>query len=348
MKYTINLKPVLFVFICAFVAASCVKEGPMGPPGEDGEDGADGRDGVDGKVTCMACHSSDNIEAVQAQFSMSGHYAGEKAVAYAGARADCAQCHSHEGFVQYATSDTVLGRITNPSPWKCNTCHGLHKTFETTDYALRLSDPFTPVYDKTATMDLLGNSNICATCHQTRRAEPNITNPGETFTIRSSHYGPHHGPQANIVAGVGFAEIQGTTPYPAPYSSYHLNEDASCTGCHMGEYANGGGHTFKANLDACNSCHGVNEENFNHGGRQDDVADKLDKLRDKLIAHGVVEGDEEHGYHPVEATHPMVLAQGFFNWIGLVEDRSLGAHNPPYVNALLNNTLDAIEAYESQ
>jgi hypothetical protein len=66
-------------------------------------------------------------------------------------------------------------------------------------------------------------------------------------------------------------------------------------------------------------------------------------LRDKLIALGVVEGDDEHGYHPVVGTYPMVQAQAFFNWVGLEEDRSLGAHNPKYVKALLANSIAALE-----
>lgn len=38
----------------------------------------------------------------------------------------------------------------------------------------------------------------------------------------------------------------------------------------------------------------------------------------------------------------MVQAQAFFNWIGLTEDRSLGVHNPRYVTALLENSIEAI------
>ena len=54
MKYNSLLKLVLFGFICAFMATSCVKEGPMGPAGADGSDGSDGAAGVDGKISCLA------------------------------------------------------------------------------------------------------------------------------------------------------------------------------------------------------------------------------------------------------------------------------------------------------
>mgnify|MGYP000205167902 CR=1 FL=1 len=58
----------------------------------------------------------------------------------------------------------------------------------------------------------------------------------------------------------------------------------------------------------------------------------------------IIEEDaEEPGtYHPVTGTYPMVQVQAFFNWVGLVEDRSAGIHNPDYVNALLDNTIAAL------
>jgi len=346
MKYSSVLKIMIIGFICAFLASSCTKEGPMGPAGMNGSDGTngnDGKDGADGNVSCLVCHESSNMDAIQAEFSMSVHSAGLNAVDYAGGRAGCASCHSHEGFVQFAEFGEVLGDITNPTAWKCNTCHGLHETFETKDYALRLADPINPIYDATTTIDLLGNSNICANCHQSRRAEPNLTNPGEeTFKITSPYYGPHHGAQANVVAGVGFAEIQGSVTYPEAGRSIHLNQ-ASCIGCHMGEYGNGGGHTWIPNQDACNTCHGVTEDNFNYGGMQSNIHAKLEDLKARLLELGVIEGDEEHGYHPVVGTFPMVQVRAFFNWMGLEEDRSLGVHNPKYFNALLINSLEALE-----
>lgn len=351
MKYNSFFKLILFGFICAFMATSCVKEGPMGPAGADGADGADGtngRDGVDGNVTCLVCHSGDNLESKRAEFSMSVHRAGLVAVDYAGGRASCAQCHSHEGFVQYAEFGEVLGNITNPTAWKCNTCHGIHTSFEGQDYALRLSSPVNPLFDPAVTMDLKGSSNLCANCHQSRRAEPNVTNPGEaTFRITSAHYGPHHGAQANVVAGVGFAEIEGDVAYPSAGSNFHLEhngEAVSCTGCHMGTYGQGGGHTWIPNLDACVECHGTEMADYNYGGLQTEVEHLLEQLRDKLLEHGVIEYVEaDQAFEPVVGTYPMNHARAFFNWVGLEEDRSLGAHNPKYIKALLLNSIQALE-----
>ncbi len=348
MKYNSLLKLVLFGFICAFMATSCVKEGPMGPAGTDGTNGtngSDGRPGVDGKVTCLVCHAGTNMDSKQAEFAMSAHSAGAIAVDYAGGRAACAQCHSHEGFTQYSVFNSVLGDITNPSAWECSTCHGLHKSFENTDYALRLDQPVVSGADKVTVLDLKGNSNLCAVCHQTRTAEPNSV-PAETFKITNTHYGPHHGPQANVVAGVGFAEIPGDATYPVANSGKHLTmAGASCTGCHMAPFSNKtGGHSFQPNLKACNDCHGVTEENFNYGSVQTEVEHLLETLRDRLVELGVVEYVEaDAAFEPKVGTYPMVQAQAYFNWIGLEEDRSLGVHNPKYVKALLLNSIAALD-----
>lgn len=345
MKYKSFSKLLLLGLSFVFVLASCTKEGPMGPAGSDGKDGTDGTDGVDGSVTCLVCHSSTNMEQKQAEFWMSAHSVGAIAVDYAGGRASCAPCHSHEQFVQTMTLGSVAGDITNPSAWECSTCHGIHKTFESTDYALRASDPVTANFDGTVTMDLNGNSNLCAVCHQSRTAEPayGMEEPTGTFTITSTHYGPHHGPQANVVAGTGFAEIEGSVAYPEAGSANHLAM-ASCTGCHMAHFTNKqGGHSFIPSLAACNECHDANNEDYNYGGVQTEVHGLLVELRDQLIALGVVEGDEENGYHPHVGTYPIIQARAFFNWIGLEEDRSLGVHNPKYVKALLLNSIEALE-----
>ena len=99
MKLNSLFKLFVFGFFCAAIAVSCTKEGPMGPAGEDGADGSDGTNGVDGNVSCLVCHSGTNMEAKQGQFWMSAHSVGAIAVDYAGGRASCAQCHSHEGFL---------------------------------------------------------------------------------------------------------------------------------------------------------------------------------------------------------------------------------------------------------
>ena len=341
MKSLSILRVIFIAFAGLAIATSCTKVGPQGPAGENGTNGTDGTNGVDGNVTCLVCHSGNNMEEKKAEFAMSEHSVAAVALSEGG-RASCARCHCSQGFVEYATLGTVVGDIANPQPWECSTCHGLHQTFEAQDYALRLSDPVVSVADGTTTLDLNGNSNLCANCHQARTAPPNIASPGDTYKITNTHYGPHHGPQANVVYGIGFAEIPGSVAYPAAGSSKHLAQ-ASCTGCHMADFTNGeGGHSLIPSLAACNACHGANETDYNHGGVQTIVQQELDQLRDKLVSLGVVEQLDDGTYEVVTGTYPMVQAEAYFNWAGLSDDRSLGVHNPPYVKALLLNSIEAL------
>ncbi len=316
-------------------------EGDVGPTGPNGTDGIDGIDGINGSspTVCLECHSDVASLQIQLEYAQSGHKMGEY-VGYAGGRESCAQCHSKQGFIQFAVNGDVAGNVSDPAAIDCATCHAVHPEV----FALRLIGPVMLISDPTYMLDFGDNSNLCANCHQSRRAEPNISDPGDTFEITSTHYGPHHGPQGNVLEGVGFAEIEGSAPYPT--SSLHLSQGAACITCHMYDFAvnaedeGEGGHTWATALDACNDCHFSPDDDFDHNGFQSATQVKLDTLRDLLIDLGVVEENEPHD--PIVGTYPMVQAQAFFNWIGLVEDRSLGAHNPGYFDALLDNTIEAL------
>ncbi len=346
MKLNNFSKLLLFAFVIMCVAPSCVKEGPMGLAGTNGTNGTNGTDGADGTVTCLACHTGTSMDQKKAEFAMSEHALGAVAVESEGGNPSCFRCHSSEGFIEYATG-TLAGTITNPSAFECNTCHGLHKTFTAGDYALRFqAKPVVSNQDATYSFDFKNNSNLCVNCHQARTAEPNKAKPGTTFTV-STRIGPHHGPQGNIVAGVGFAEIPGAVAYPAPGSSKHFA--GACTSCHMATFTkNQGGHSLIPSLAACNTCHNATDKNYDHNGIQTEIAADLVILRDLLIAKGVVVATTDPvtniiTYTPVSKTFPMVQAQAAFNYYGLMDDRSEGVHNPAYVRALLLNSIAALK-----
>jgi len=338
MKLKNLFKLALLASVITFIAPSCVKEGPIGPAGTNGTNG------TDGTATCTSCHDGTVMEQKKAEFYLSEHSLGAVAVESEGGTTGCARCHSSEGFIEYATLGAVANTILKPSAWECATCHGIHSTFAANDYALRLEAPVKSNISATYLFDFKNNSNLCVNCHQARTAEPAIAKPGATTFAVSVRIGPHHGPQGNIVAGVGFAEIVGSVAYPAPGSSKHFTP--ACVGCHMAP--NGvaqGGHTLIPNLVACNTCHGATDLTYNHGGRQSAVTLQMTTLRDKLFSLGLVTKTTVGGvdtYAPVVQTVPMVQAQALFNYFGLSDDRSEGVHNPVYVNALLVNTLEAL------
>lgn len=325
MKRSINYLSGLVAVLAIFMFANC-----EGPAGEDGND------------SCVECHNSANMSLKSTQYEMSGHGAGLY-VGYAGGRKSCAMCHSNEGFLetQRTGMDTTAYDIPIPTRISCETCHsGTHETFDAEndgkDYKLTTKAPVTLVIDESITVDFGPSSNLCANCHQPRTAAPVADDNGEA-RISSTHYGPHHGPQASMLQGVGFAEISGSASYPAAGSSTHASA-VGCTTCHMGE-AEGeeGGHTFKPTVAACTACHS-DATNFDIGGVQTEVEGMLEELATALTNAGVlVDGTVVPGTYSAE------LVQAYFNYIGIEEDRSLGVHNPAYTKALLENTLAKVE-----
>ncbi len=358
---------ILFACCAALMFTSCEgPEGPAGPAGSDGTDGTNGTDGthgVDGNVTCLECHGSA-MDVISAQFAVSAHSAGAIAVDYAGGRSYCAPCHSHEQYVQWTETGSAQN-VSNPSAWQCKTCHNIHTTFEMEDYAFRKADAVT-LNDGTV-LDA-ENNNVCFTCHKARRGRDDyagtedatvtqkFTDPddiaayttaavGPTGTITldqtgatdtlvvvfdipfathdfisSSHAGPHHGPQADIWAGVG-----GSTAGTA-YDSH----SGGCVTCHMGDNS---GHTFVPKSATCEACHADGTDKQDD---MDDIADRIQAVGEALEALHAVHQDDEGVWHPMYASLTKAQIDAWFNFAIVLEDRSNGAHNPVYADALLD------------
>lgn len=339
-----SLIGILCITIAMIFMIGC--EGEQGPAGPAGADGDDGAAGIAGSTACLDCHSTDAMTAISFQFDRSGHGSAVVTLEREGAwSGSCVRCHTGNGFAEYILTGENIGSIENEDIINCQACHNTHTTFTSDDEALRTTVAVAMIADAASTFDFGDNSNLCANCHQSRRAEPNIDVPGTEFSITSTHYGPHHGAQANVLNGTGFAEIAGTATYPT--TSTHLGAGATCVACHMAEFDDGeGGHTFTPSVAKCDGCHTTTD--FNYGNVRTEVGDKLDELRDLLIAKGVIEyvaADEAYEPIVLDPVVPIAMeyAQAFFNWVGLSEDRSLGAHNPKYVNALLDNSIEALQ-----
>ena len=308
-------------------------DGSDGSDGAAGADGTDGTDGVDGNVTCLGCHSSANMADNAFEMARSQHRIGEF-VGYAGGRASCAQCHSHEGFVEFATNGSVAGNYVTPSPWECSTCHGLHSTFEEADYALRMDGAVTMMFDEVTVADMDAGSNLCINCHQSRRSITSYDDgTGDDVTFTSSHTGPLHGPQSNLLLGNNGSVVG--TPFAAHVAT-------GCTGCHMTETTGddldiAGGHTFWPTVEACQVCH-TSATDFDIFSGQTVVQGKIDNLAGLLITAGIL--DSAHSVVP--GTYPRAVFQGFWNYDIVAEDRSVGVHNPTYAKALLDASITAL------
>lgn len=348
-----------------------VLQGPAGAQGLAGADGTPGADGVDGSAaSCISCHSNTHREPIYASYDLSKHAAGET-VDYAGARASCARCHSHEGYYDYITygatnpagyyglsePQLVVDSEGNPvldeyglpqysnepvpvvTPISCDTCHGTHISFDFendgNDFALRGLEPVTLITDGTV-IDFGNKSNVCISCHQPRRTGPTPDENGN-FTITSTHWGPHHGPQATLFQGIQGAEIAGSVPYPAVASSTH-RQDASCTSCHMTplEPEDSPNHSWIPSDNACIQCHTTVPTGVT--GLEADMI----HLGELLEAAGSVHF-EDGAWHPVKGTFPIAVAEASWNFLFIYEDMSNGVHNPAYAKALIRNSIEAIE-----
>ncbi len=337
-KYTfLNYLAIAGLSIGLALMTGC--EGPQGPPGPagpEGPQGDDGTPGVAGTAVCLECHNLEVKDAISTEYETSQHAAGD-AVGYAGNRVDCASCHSNEGFMFFTKSGKRVlaeGTVVNGTRISCMTCHDFHETLdfenEGPDYAMRKNNPVTLLIDESTELDLGDNSNLCANCHQPRRPAPDMGSA--TFAVTSIHYGPHHGPQATLLEGIGGYEIEGSNSYPTDASTHR--SELSCTECHMNEAS----HTWAPDLDVCLECH-ESATDFNVGNFQTDIEGLQEDLRDELVTAGLLE-EEDGEYHPVVGEFPTDQVGALYNYLLIFDDRSGGVHNPDYIEALVRNSLE--------
>ncbi|KPK44495.1 MAG: hypothetical protein AMJ65_02900 [Phycisphaerae bacterium SG8_4] len=279
---------------------------------------------------CMACHNDTTvITEKQTAMSESVHGTGEAYVR--GTSAGCAGCHSGGAFSAMVaaglTPNTVEAGDPNPTRQSCRACHQVHTSYTEADWALETTAAVNLYAFGELTYDG-GKGNLCANCHQPRRAiaEPDADG---NIAVTSTHWGPHHGPQSAMLLGTGGAgDVAGV-----PSFHYRLVGD-TCVTCHIGADSS---HTFEAVSSSCDECHAPEED---LESVQAEIAAQIAELGDLLVAKGLL---DEAG-HPVVGVYPAAEASALWNYIFIsIEDGSLGAHNTPYTRALLNASIAALQ-----
>lgn len=284
------------------------------------------------EASCTDCHNDTTIiTGKQLAHGGSVHGTGT-AAAYAGGRGSCTACHSGASFsamVAEGQTPAEFKTVVDVTRQDCRACHQIHTSYTTEDWALETTEPVM-LYAFDASSDALfggGKGNLCANCHQPRRtiAAPDADG---NIAVTSTHWGPHHGPQSAMLLGIGGAgAVEGEASY-----HYRLIED-SCVTCHIGENMS---HSFKSVSSSCTECHAESDD---IDGAMAVVADKLTVLHDLLEAAGLY-----HDGHPVVGVYPAAQAEALWNYILIaVEDGSLGTHNSPYTNALLDASIAALQ-----
>ncbi len=315
--------------------------GETGPAGSSGPAGPAGPAGPVAMAACSDCHNDTTLVlARQVQYANSLHGSG---FTFERSGADCAICHTSEGFTERVATGSVeiAGDIENPSPVNCRTCHEIHDTYTEADWALTTDKPVK--IELTGDTIDLGKGNLCTSCHQPRWSYEIPTVGGGDVEITSTRFGPHHGPQSTMLMGIGgYGEFKGT--------SVHAAVPDACTTCHMADAygKQAGGHTMTmayeyhgneiANVAGCESCHS-DIEGFDHNGLQTEVQGLVDELKALLVAEGLI---TESG-SGITGTFTSAQVGALWNYKTITEDRSLGIHNPQFTKALLQTGIDALK-----
>jgi len=249
----------------------------------------------------------------------------------------CSWCHQAEGFVQEFDADHMNDELpATRSLIGCQTCHDPHGA--TNDAQLRTVEAQTTLCDIFAVADGYdaehdkGNSNLCATCHHSRRDSDHVLGQIDNGY---AHFGPHSSPQMDMVMGAGSYEIAG---YDYEREHAHI-ANSTCVSCHMTTIPHGEvggpkrGHDFEVDVSlACDNafCHsGATTPDIN--GFQTEIQTKLDEL---IALIGV---DPDDLGDPAITTPEQRMAG--YAYVFVLNDGSLGVHNPDYALTLLDNAI---------
>ncbi|MDH3247590.1 MAG: hypothetical protein OEQ47_01405 [Acidimicrobiia bacterium] len=337
-----------FLIGVALALASCAGDaGPAGPAGATGPAGPQGPPGPAGSaaeldvanLSCTECHNDTTIIwSKEAQFrEASVHGTGEAFIR--GESTNCAGCHGHEGAKARINAglpphDASVEGITNVSPYDCRTCHQIHTTYTGEDFALTGGAQPVDLEYSPGTYDG-GDGNLCSNCHQSRNEFPVLTGAeGAELEITSNRFGPHHGIEAQMMLGEGAFLVDDDS------SPHYANVEDTCVGCHMGEERN---HTYEPEVERCQACHS-DAESFDIDGTQTEVMELMEQLKVLLIDAGVVDLElDPEGARTVTGVFPEEVVAARWNYMMVLEDHSMGVHNPSYVKAMLEAAIAALQ-----
>ncbi|HKJ81165.1 MAG TPA: ammonia-forming cytochrome c nitrite reductase subunit c552 [Ignavibacteriaceae bacterium] len=298
---------------------------------------------------CAWCHDEGTHHFIPESASFSRH--SNPTTLARGSSADCAPCHSGSGFVSWIKGGKAE-LTTAPAVAKisCGVCHDPHDA--TNINQLRT---VTATFQNGVTVTTGQKGALCMNCHQARRDAVEYTN--DYLNNLSSHYGPHHGPQGDMLAGTNGITFGWRTT-----SSPHLaaTKDA-CVDCHMAatnSESKVGGHTLNMvdpvsgvdNVAACAPCHGTigtefSDKKFYVNGNADLDGDgtanglqvEMEGLLHKLALLLPPKGSTDVSIN--DSTVTLLEAQAGYNYLFVEEDRSLGIHNPAYAYSLIASSI---------
>ena len=263
--------------------------------------------------------------------------------------ATCVGCHTAYGFIGRIEGATTTN--TAYAPINCQTCHEPHGITIPTNSVHQIRTMAAVTLMDGTVVTNAGEGLLCMQCHHSRLAASSIT----PATKGSSHFGPHEGPQADMLEGVnGF-----TYGLAIPSSAHAGAVTNTCVACHMQNIAStdpaflhAGGHTFEnsyngeALVGACQPCHGsitsfdFPVEDFNGSGVPQGVQTQVQSLLNELalLLPGGTTNVENNSITPASNWTTPQLEAGY-NWMFVNNDGSLGVHNTAYAVGLLQASI---------
>lgn len=318
---------------------------------------------------CSQCHAEAPFHIKTDEWSNSAHAVTTRDPSGAG-REECVGCHTANGFVGRISGVTTIPGYFGPgipttvdttyNAINCQTCHEAHGATSsiTGAHLVRTVAPVT-LQDGTK-ITTAGLGTECMNCHQARQnaATYVATTPGSTY------FGPHEGPQADMLMGTNAI----TYGQQIPSSAHGTAVADTCVTCHMQTVASTdpglgqvGGHTMKMSwagtsttpgeemVGACQTCHGPDLTQFNFPsfdydgdgtieGVQTEVQNLLNKLALLLPPVGQAKTSLK-----IDSTWTEPQLKAAYNWLFVNNDGSLGIHNTAYTVGILWASIEDLD-----
>jgi hypothetical protein len=312
---------------------------------------------------CGECHTGSHHPHID-EWETSAHaeVTGFLATAFSnGERLNaCGECHSGDFFYkarvqnETVTDDELQGvAVEELNAVECAVCHDPHMrtnngvdVADGRDFQLRFPEVANPT--PTNTVDQATNAarfNLCGQCHHSR---------GKTWEVTSR--GPHHSVQANMFTGE-MPVPEDTEPLVSSRISIHSFAEEQCATCHlyrqdfMSELAPAiAGHTFEVNDLSCATanCHPSQAQaETAQTTLQSEVQTRLDGIAAGLgdpstwqyTADG---GPDADGQDAISDEVKKIR----FIYAYIINDASLGLHNPSYTRSLLDKAEELLDSLE--
>jgi len=311
--------------------------------------------------SCMSCHDATRPSAQFHSFRRSGHIDAVWSGSFmnrdgSNSLNDCVRCHDGRAYVNFTkgegtnTSSDVYGPETFVDI-TCEACHdphagGLRKAPAAAD---TLAGGF--AYDP----EIFGAGATCTDCHKYRSDGYNMVMDTDLYM----RWGPHYVGSTDVMLGKGGYDFD----TDLPTSAAHLNQGNSCADCHMatagGDLRNlMGDHSWNMKADvegteydlveACNTCHaGITSfddilgADYNMTGTVQPFTEEVQGLLNMLAEALPPVGDPTIDWQLLDNDN-IEQKGAYWNYLYVRNDKSLGIHNPKYVVALLQKSIENI------